>query len=135
MNDDLELLAGRKPTQLDFNIDRWPGVMLKALRGNLGFTPEYAAKQLEISVSRLHRYEANETIMPSEVIAKAADFFQVLPSAFFKRVDWADFSVDEVLNRIADDYHFELMLCQLTRDERRQLEEIASVIFPHTGSK
>lgn len=66
--------------------------------------------------------------MSSEAISRAATFFEVLPSAFFKKVNLLG-EIDEVLDKIADDYCFEQLLCRLNRGQRRKLINIAHSVF------
>lgn len=126
----LEEMAGGKASEfsVDVDIERWPGQMLLALRENLGYSQDHVATETGIPVERLADFENGTTPMPSEAISRAANFFGVLPSAFFKRVDWMG-DVGQVLDRIAFDYEFEQMLCNLSPDQRLKLVNVAYLIF------
>lgn len=128
MSKTIDYTTRKSSAALDVDIDQWPGRMLMALRENLGYERDYIAEQLGIGIGTIAQYESGKQPMPSETISRAATFFEVLPSAFFKKVNRLG-DVDEVLDKIADDYCFEQLLCRLNRSQRRKLINIAHSVF------
>lgn len=128
MTKTIEDLAGNTPEPHHVDINSWPGRMLFFLRENMGYSQSHVSEKLGIPVERIAAFETGKTPMSSEAISKAATFFAVLPSAFFKEVNLLD-EVGDVLDRVAFDYEFEQMLCRLTEEQRRSLLNVAGILF------
>lgn len=63
--------------------------MFKTLREKAGFTTEYVARKLEISLSTLYKYEQSQLLPSAKILLKMQGLYKCSPEKIFKAYEKA----------------------------------------------